>query len=530
MTDQFIVVLSGAIASGKSTLAVGLAEHGFRSVKTNELIQHYTKKSLSERGQLQRAGDRLDRDTDCQWIVDAIASLPDYAEHTSLVVDSVRKQAQIDAIRRAYGKRVVHIHLLAPDEVLSDRYIGRDSAIKEFETYEEARRNRTEKEVGKLRETADAVIDTNRCTKEDVIVRALSRLGMYGSTDSRLVDIIVGGQYGSEGKGQVAAEISGEYDYLVRVGGPNAGHSVYAEPKKHKFHHLPSGTTKSSAKLILGPGAVLFVENLQKEISEYGVDADRLLIDRHAMIIDPSDREIESNTLKAQIASTAQGVGVATIRKIWRKNADPPVRQAKDIDELQPYLCDAVEILETAFADGKRVLLEGTQGTQLSLHHGTYPFVTSRDTTASGCLAESGISPNRVRRIVMVCRTYPIRVKGDSGPMQKEIGWHTVAERSGIPLDELKETELTTTTGNLRRVGEFEWTGLRRAASLNSPTDIAVTFVDYLDIDNRKARRYEQLSEDTMRFIEEVETVTGAPVSLISTRFHHRSIIDRRKW
>lgn len=130
----------------------------------------------------------------------------------------------------------------------------------------------------------------------------------------------------------------------------------------------------------------------------------------------------------------------------------------------------------------------------------------------------------------MVCRTYPIRVEGTSGPMQTELSWEEIARRSEIPLEEIQRAEKTSTTGRRRRVGEFDWTLLRRAASLNGPTDIALTFVDYLSIRNRDARRFEQLTQETIRFIEQVERVAAAPVSLIATRFHYRSIIDRRAW
>jgi len=179
-------------------------------------------------------------------------------------------------------------------------------------------------------------------------------------------------------------------------------------------------------------------------------------------------------------------------------------------------------------------LLEGTQGTGLSLFHGPYPYVTSRDTTVAGLLSESGIAPRRVRKIVMVCRSYPIRVQdppgSTSGPLSQKISWRVVAERSGIPLEELQSLERTSTTGRKRKVGEFEWELLRRAASLNGPTDIALTFADYMGAVNTQARRFEQLTPETLRFTEEIEKVSGAPVSLISTRFHWRSIIDRRAW
>lgn len=204
---------------------------------------------------------------------------------------------------------------------------------------------------------------------------------------------------------------------------------------------------------------------------------------------------------------------------------------AKDVKELKPFIRPTCELLEVAFSAGQHVLLEGTQGTGLSIHHGSYPHVTSRDTTVAGCLAEAGISPSRVRRVILVCRTYPIRVEGKySGPMSQEIDWAEVARRSGISPEELEANEKTSTTRRRRRVSEFDWVLLRKSASLNAPTDIALTFADYLNISNREARRFEQLTEDSIRFIEEVERVAQAPVSLISTRFHSRSIIDRRAW
>ena len=152
----------------------------------------------------------------------------------------------------------------------------------------------------------------------------------------------------------------------------------------------------------------------------------------------------------------------------------------------------------------------------------------------SGCIAEAGIPPGKIRRVVMVCRTYPIRVQnpqgGTSGPMSQEISLSVIAERSGKSLEELEKTEITSTTRRERRIGEFDWDLLRRASLLNDPTDIALTFTDYLSCKNGDARRFEQLEPDTIKFIQEVERVSGARVSLISTGFNFRSIIDRRSW
>jgi adenylosuccinate synthase len=525
-----IVVISGPISAGKTTLAARLQEDGFAIVKTHELIGRETSRKLATREDFQRAGDRLDRRTRFEWIANTIRRFPGYSPEARLIVDAVRKPEQLVVLRRAFGDRIFHLHLKAPDDVLEERYQARKSAVKELPSYADARKNVTERRIGRLEPLADAVVDTSRSTHADVLTRARCHLGLYGDAHQRLVDVLIGGQYGSEGKGQVAAYLASEYEYLVRVGGPNAGHKVFAEPEPHTFHHLPSGTMKSEAKLILGPGAVIWPEGLQEEIVRYSVTHDRLSIDPQAMIIEASDRDIEEETLRREIASTAQGVGLATSRKILRAEAKPKVRLARDVRAFRPYIRPTRELLDRAFAERRKVFIEGTQGTELSIHHGAYPYVTSRDTSVSGCLADVGVSPSRVRKVILVCRTYPIRVGGKSGELQQEIDWEAVSERSRVPITDLKKTEKTTTTKRDRRVGEFEWTTLRKSASLNTPTDIALTFVDYIDIKNRNARRFEQLTTPTIHFIEEIERVGGAPVSLISTRFHDRSIIDRRHW
>ena len=172
-----------------------------------------------------------------------------------------------------------------------------------------------------------------------------------------------------------------------------------------------------------------------------------------------------------------------------------------------------LEIQQLIISKNQKILLEGTQGTGLSLYHGDYPYVTSRDTTVSGCLAESGIPHNRIRKVVMVCRTYPIRVgnpeKETSGPLH-EISWEEIARRSGYKVNVLRKAERTSTTNRPRRIGEFEWGLLHRAAILNGATDIALTFTDYISKENVNAKRFERLTQDTIKFIQEVERISCA--------------------
>jgi adenylosuccinate synthase len=539
-----IVLLSGHVGTGKTTLARGLVgRFGGDHLKTGELLAKELKDPHNpDRRSLQDAGDMLDRRTGGNWVLSALDQhLRERPPDVMVMVDAVRIEQQIKAIRDAFGPRVVHVHLTAPEAILERRYQQRSRAargvmgrgIRELGSFADVNLSPTEQQIESLERLADIVINTQRSTELDVQIRVASYLGLYGTRGARLVDVFVGGQYGSEGKGHVVATLAPEYQVLVRVGGPNAGHKVrLASGGSYTHHQLPSGTLTSSAHLVLAPGAVLRVEKLMQEIAECGVEVERLTIDPMAMITTDEDIEREERGVVASIGSTKQGVGHATARRIRDRGGE--VALARDVPDLKPYVRPAREVLDDALGRGERILVEGTQGTGLSLYHGRYPHVTSRDTTASACLAEAGLPPSRVRRVVMVCRTYPIRVQspsgGSSGFMAQEISLAEIARRSGLNERALRKAEKTSTTGRNRRIAEFDWDLLRRAASLNGPTDIALTFADYIARENGDAKRFDQLTPETIRFVEDVERVAAAPVSLISTGFHLRSIIDRRNW
>jgi len=509
--------------------------YGAQVFRTRDEIRRLRPGADAERSGLQVAGDGLDVETGGEWVVAGVQRR-EYGDDAMVVVDSVRIPAQIEAFRTAYGQAVTHVHITAPLETIRERYARRDHGDHEPATYDEAAANPTERDVEKLADDCDVLIDTTLNTEEDVLVRTAARIGMYQRLDGAHVDVMVGAQWGSEGKGHMASFLAREYDYLVRVGGPNAGHKVINP--EYTYRLLPSGTLHNpAAKLLIGPGATLDLDVLLREIQECEVSVDRLFIDPQAMIIEPSDIEYEEGTLGV-IGSTKKGGGYAAARRLMRRRlrGAPDVRLAEQIEALKPYVHPIVDKLDRAYRDGAPIFVEGTQGTGLSLFHGPYPHVTSRDTTVSGTLAECGIAPARVRKVVMVTRTYPIRVadpkdgNGTSGRFSLDTTWDAVAERSGLDVDALKAHEHTSVSKQQRRVGEFDWALFRKACSLNAPTDVALSFADYIDKQNMDARRFEQLTAKTLQFIEEVERVAGAPVSLIGTRFHQRSIIDRRRW
>jgi adenylosuccinate synthase len=534
--QRMVVVVSGPVAGGKSALARGLERRfdGLRLSTRSALMSRLAPNQSATRETLQRIGAEWDAETGGSWVADRLGRDIWRARERGnelVMIDAARIAGQVEGLRSAFGREVRHVHVTASRETCAERYAGRQS-VQEFEEaadYATVLEDPTERAVDDLAPLADIVIDTDRDGEDDVLVRVAAQLGLLDRSHTPCVDVLVGGQYGSEGKGNIAYHLAPEYDLLVRVGGPNAAHKVPLPSGDFTHFQLPSGTQNGEAKLLIGPGAVLSLDELFDEISRSDVDKNRLSIDPQAMVIEASDKEAEAE-LRERIASTASGAGSATARRVMRGEA---VRLARDVSDLEPFRRPASEILEEAYASGARIMLEGTQGSGLSLYHGRYPSVTSRDTNVAGCLAEAGIAPARVRRTIMVVRSYPIRVGGPSGYMRTPISWEEIERRAELPEGTLSKRELTSKTKTLRRVGEFEWDLVRKAALLNAPTDIALTFADYLAAENRDAWRFEQLSKDSLRFIDELERVTGARVSLISVGFEQysqRILIDRRDW
>jgi adenylosuccinate synthase len=526
-----VILLSGPIGSGKSLLTKELAHrYDAGCVSTSELIAAASGRQLS-RADLQRVGLAASFQGGA-WIVGAVDEIVRAPGREFLVVvDCVRTLEQVQLFRSTTSgrRRIVHVHLTAQEDELAERYRLRARTEDANLTWRQARRATSEAMTNALEAIADVVIDTTRLTPEDVAVRTAARIYHSQPSGSPNVDIIVGGQWGSEGKGNLAFTLAPEYDLLVRVGAPNAGHKVRGyDGKVYTHRQLPSGTRATDTPLLLGPGAVLDMDVLLREINDCGVTPDRLTVDPHALVIEEDDIRKEID-LKQTIGSTGTGGGAALARRIMQRGQAGSVRTAQDMPELAPYVRDAAETIKQVRACGS-ILIEGTQGTSLSVLHGSFPHVTSRDTTVGTLLAEVGVPPQSARHVIVVFRTYPIRVGGQSGPMGREITWETVAERAGLPLDEVLTAECGSVSGNRRRVAEFGWSQLLSSVRLNGATDIALTFADYLDVRNREARRLEQLTDETIRFIEEIETVTGVRVSLICAGFDGRGLIDRRQW
>lgn len=552
METRQIVVISGKTCSGKSGLAHLLArEYSFAVVCDRRGFQdpdwHL---QLDQPAMLDRRRELLAADNE-HWMLHEIkARCAKEANGKPLVVDHLNTLAQVLEFRKTFGANLIHVHLYASDPTLHNRYAERTKGQTDPIPYDRVNQLRDQSEIELLKADADVRIYTERSDSSDTLVRVAARLHLFTPPEIRCVDVLIGGQYGSEGKGNIVSYLAREYDVMVRVGGPNAGHTVASPLGPYTYHHLPSGSRDVGARLLLGPGMTIRLPGLLKEIEECRIGPDRLFIDPQATIIEDEDLEAEQVHLVSTIASTGSGSGAAAARRILSRGKKT-IRLARDVEELRPYVgtegnyhgC-TTDRLEEAYRSGHSILLEGTQGSGLSIFHGDYPHVTSRDTNVAGCLAEAGISPSRIRKILMVIRPMPIRVgdpDGDqghtSGQLKHGTTFDDIAEFAGLEGPVLNAAEKTSTTRRNRRVGWFEWDQFRRACALNAPTDIVLTFADYLKSTNSQARRFEQLDPETIKFVEELERVSQAPVSLINTRFSRdtgasdlRSLIDRRNW
>jgi adenylosuccinate synthase len=408
--------------------------------------------------------------------------------------------------------------------------------------------------------------------------------------------VLLGAQWGDEGKGKVTDLLGSRVDYVVRFsGGNNAGHTVITpDGQKFALHLMPSGALHPNAVTVIGNGVVVDPKVLSAEmdgLTERGVDVSRLLLSADAHLIMPHhralDRVVERYLGTARIGTTGRGIGPAYGDKVARMGIrvqdllDPGIlrqklelvlreknqilfkvynRKAFDVgavveeyltyaERLKPFIADTRLILHKALEAGKIVLMEGAQATLLDMDHGTYPFVTSSNPTAGGACVGTGIPPTRIERVIGVIKAYTTRV--GAGPFPTELH-----DDMGEHLRKMGG-EYGTTTGRPRRCGWFDAVIGRYAVRVNGITDLVVTKLDILsgletvpicigyEIDGErtdempmtqtgfhhakpvyeyhpgwwedisKARSFDDLPDNARRYIERLEQLCGARVSLI---------------
>jgi adenylosuccinate synthase len=341
--------------------------------------------------------------------------------------------------------------------------------------------------------------------------------------------VIVGGQFGSEGKGKVAFFLARQSQAraAIRVGGSNSGHTaIDSTGKPLVLRHLPTAALLPDVLCILGPGSYIDERIVLDEIARLGLDPERVIIDPRATLITEHDRAAEAaGPLGPRIGSTGSGTGAAVHKRAERRSIDDLVGASR---RLAPFVRDTTDLLRELLAANERVIVEGTQGFGLSLIHSPhFPHVTSRDTTAAAALAEAGLSPLDVDEIVLVLRAHPIRVAGNSGPFNaEELSWAQVAAEGGH--DQL--AEFTSVTGNLRRVARFDAELVRRAIAVNQPSLIVLNHVDYVDSDaqHKLTTRAKQFVDDVAAAIERpVDLIGLGPDALVATGAHARGHVAR---
>lgn len=329
--------------------------------------------------------------------------------------------------------------------------------------------------------------------------------------------IIVGGQYGSEGKGKVTALLASSLaaPWVVRCGGPNSGHTVTIDRQNVVLRQVPSAPNHPSATLLVAAGCVVDEPLLLRELDSLGIPKQRIIVDPRAVLLTDEDMALEQGAL-SHISSTFSGNGAALVRRMSRGQDVTLVKNSATLRK-RCTIKTVAGLLHDVLAKGGDVLVEGTQGFALSLLHGPhYPFVTSRDTTASGFAMEVGLSPRQIDNIIMVVRTFPIRVGGPSGPLPNEITWKEVQRISCAP-EEMPER--TSVTNKLRRVARFEIEAVKTACRYNAPNALAVMGLDRLDYLNRGVRGWDEITKTGKDFISFVEAETGVPVQIAGTGF-----------
>ncbi len=378
--------------------------------------------------------------------------------------------------------------------------------------------------------------------------------------------VIVGAQWGDEGKGKITDYLARQADTVVRYqGGNNAGHTIVVGPTTYKFHLIPSGVLYSDKSCVLGNGVVIDPDQLISELDALvaqKIDTKNLRISDQAHFILPTHRLIdqrsEAKKGEDKIGTTGRGIGPAYRDKVHRTGVrvgDPsdPARLKKlvqaHLDEhaaelegagvtaegitkdllrayerLKPHICNTPALINDVLDRAGRVLLEGAQGTLLDIDHGTYPFVTSSSPTAGGACIGAGIGPTRINAVMGVAKAYATRV--GSGPFPTEL-----TDESGELLRKTGH-EFGTTTGRPRRCGWLDLVALRYAVRINGLTHLCITKLDVLDVFSElkictayKLRGHQ--SQDFPSHLGEVEQVEPVLETMPGWK---TSIVGARRW
>jgi adenylosuccinate synthase len=281
------------------------------------------------------------------------------------------------------------------------------------------------------------------------------------------------------------------------------------------MRQVPSCSEPEKATFCVAAGCVVDEELLLRELDFLKIPQERIIVDPRSVLVTEEDRKAEADSL-VRIGSTCSGTGAALLRRMSRAKG---VRLARDSAAINARcrVETLATLLHSRIEDGGDIIVEGTQGFALSLLHGPdYPYVTSRDTTAAGFAMEIGLSPLHIHNIIMVIRTFPIRVGGTSGPFANEFSWEHIRAFSGAPS---ALPEYTSVTKRLRRVARFDLDLVKLACKYNHPTNLAVMGLDRLDYANTGVTEFQKLTAKAHRFLDELQLATNVPIKFAGTGF-----------
>src|SRR5215510_1197325 len=312
--------------------------------------------------------------------------------------------------------------------------------------------------------------------------------------------VVVGAQWGDEGKGKVVDYLAGSFDYIARVaGGHNAGHTVIIGKEKHVLQLIPCGILRPKQHAVIGAGVVVDPAALVNEIemlAKGGIEVKgRLHISNRAHLIFPYHRELDKAAEGARgankIGTTSRGIGPAFFREkaarvVAEKNRLAKGAYGADIDfsheveetlklgeKIKGYICDTAELVNQALDSGKSVLFEGAQGTMLDIDHGTYPYVTSSSATSGGATTGVGVPPTKIRHVLGISKAYTTRVGGGPFPTEMpDLDAQAIRQRGN---------EFGAVTGRPRRCGWLDLAVLRYAKMINGIDSLVVTKLDVFD-------------------------------------------------
>lgn len=336
-----------------------------------------------------------------------------------------------------------------------------------------------------------------------------------------MITIVVGAQYGGEGKGKICSYLGwvSHFEFVCRTGGVNSSHTVHFGDRTHRLRMMPASAAVQRSKWVFGAGSLIHIPTLFDEISDLKCRLDDLMIDPNAGVVtDDCVNAQRADERYASLGSTLTGTGYASAERCRRR-----LPLAREFEELRPYLRDVSEELYSAANANRTILLEGHQGVGLSNYHGDYPYTSSRDCIASALMAEVGLGPRLETEVCLAMKVFPTR--NAAGRLPNEM---TTEDADALGITEFGGGSWGIPDGR-RRVAHLDMNDIKRAVRLNTPNYLAITGFDYLYPELKGAQTAADLTDSARDFLYLLKSSVGVPVGIVSTGPEVEATIDLRE-